>query len=47
MNTPVEALPQDSAVSQKYLMNQTPASAGHKNNSNSIPQFKQAKIVVL
>lgn len=47
MNTLVEALLQDSAVSQKYLMNPTPASAGHKNNLNSIPQFKQAKIVVL
>lgn len=29
VNTSVEASLQDCAVSQKYLMNQTPASAGH------------------
>lgn len=46
MNTPVEALPQDPAVPQEYLMKQIPANAGHKNNLHNNPQFKQAKIVV-
>lgn len=45
-DTPVEALPQDPAVSQEYLMKQIPANAGHKNNLHNVPQFKQAKIVV-
>lgn len=46
MNTPVEALPQDPAVPQEYLVKQIPANAGHKNNLHNNPQFKQAKIVV-
>lgn len=37
MYIPVKALPQDSAVTQKYLMFQTPASAAsHKSNLNPV-----------